>query len=167
MEKLTVIFNVGVSGSGKTTKTIQHLKEDSNFLRINRDDIRKTLVGSLIGYYQRPDLKGIEPAYSSLEGIYIIDLLSQDYNIIIDNTNLTPTIIEDKIDLITRSAEEFQKEVEIKFRIFSLDDKFILRDRVKDRDNLSWEDTKYIERQISQFQAIVPYLQTKYKDQII
>ena len=65
--KSEVIINVGISGAGKSTWTTQFIKENPNYLRINRDDIRKTLVGDLNGYYERKDLNRIETSINFIE----------------------------------------------------------------------------------------------------
>lgn len=44
-----VIITVGISGSGKSTWSTNFIKENPKYLRLNRDDIRKTLVGDLDG----------------------------------------------------------------------------------------------------------------------
>ena len=86
-----IILTIGISGSGKSSWTTNFIKENSNYLRINRDDIRKTLVGNLDGYYQKEprQLNHIENIVTFTENHLFDDLISCNYNVIIDNTNLT------------------------------------------------------------------------------
>lgn len=51
MKKLIIL--VGISGSGKSTWATEYIQKNPDTLRINRDDIRKSLVGTLKNYYPR------------------------------------------------------------------------------------------------------------------
>ena len=111
MENKKLIICVGISGAGKSTYTLQKIKEDNSYVRINRDSIRLSLFGSLDGYYQRRDLKVCEDMVTDMENC-IFELCSfANRNIIIDNTNLKISYIERWLEL----AKEFNYEVEYKF----------------------------------------------------
>lgn len=87
---------VGVSGSGKSTWSSEFIKNNSNWVRVNRDDIRKQLVGILNqDYYKRKDLNSLEKQVTFILEQNIRHLLSHNYNIIIDNTHLKESYIND------------------------------------------------------------------------
>lgn len=163
-----IIFNIGVSGSGKTTWTTDQIKNNPNTLRINRDDLRRVLVGDLKGYYQRPDLNSIETIISNTEAHMIVEALRRNYNIIFDNTNLRSSYINDKINMVEHWSEVFNKDINIKFKIFNEINPDLLKLRVSQRDNISLNnDTAYIDKQIKSFNNIVSYIKEYYKDQIL
>ena len=60
-----LIILVGISGSGKSTWAGEYINNNTNILRLNRDDIRKSLVQNLKGYYQREDLTILEDIVST------------------------------------------------------------------------------------------------------
>lgn len=62
-----VIICVGTSGSGKSTWSIQLLKYNTNYIRSNRDNIRRTLIGDLVNYYNRKDLNNLEKIVTNIE----------------------------------------------------------------------------------------------------
>lgn len=162
-----VIFNVGVSGSGKSTWTTNFIKNNPNYLRINRDDIRKTLVGDLNGYYQRKDLNIIENLVTNLEAYILVEALRKNYNIIMDNTHLKPSYIKDKLDLINHWSQALGREVSSKFKIFPINSKYILKDRISKRDSILEIDLGYIDKQIKSLPIVIDYINKNFKDQII
>jgi len=103
---------VGISGSRKSTYASKKIKESSNWLRCNRDDIRKQLMGTLDqSYYKRKDLNSIEKQVTYIQNNQIRHLLQQGYNIIIDNTNLKWSIVDEFI-------AEFNHLADININIF-------------------------------------------------
>lgn len=159
MNKL--IICVGISGSGKSTWSTNYIRENPNTLRINRDDIRRTLVGSLDGYYQRKDLQSIERVVNNIEDEITDTLWSKESNIIIDDTNL-------KQDYLNRWIIIFKsRSYLIQFKLFdiSLEEAQI---RVAHREKMhSFEDLGYIDKQFKQYKQIKKYLETNHKNQII
>jgi predicted kinase len=137
MKKKTIIINVGISGSGKTTWTKEHLKNNSDTLRVNRDSIRNGIALYMTGYYQRHDIKTVEEMVTNIEEITFEEMTYNHKNIVIDNTNLKEVYINKWIDL---ADPDFY---DIKFKIFDID------------------------KQYEQFKQIKKLIETKYKDRII
>lgn len=161
-----VIVNIGVSGSGKTTKTVAFILANPNFLRINRDDIRKTVVGDLTGYYKRSDLKVVEDMVTIWERDLGHEILRQGYSVVVDNTHLKPVYLMNVIEKVNRFNKAYGKNVEVKIRLFPEDNVFALRDRVKKRDGLTWEQTSYINRQHEDFLKMKEYVFEHHKDKL-
>jgi predicted kinase len=168
--KQQIILNIGVSGSGKTTWTTEQMENNSRILRINRDDIRKVLVGDLGGYYQRPDLNTLEIMVNNIEASMAVDMLRRGYDIIFDNTHLKPSYIKEKIDLMNHWAEALNREIEFKFKVFSEESSGLLKNRILNRDGNIFDDIKelsYIDKQISQLPSIAKYIKENYPNQIL
>ncbi len=172
MNKL--IINVGISGSGKSTWTTNYIKEHPNILRINRDDIRKTLVGDLEGYYQRKDLKTIENSITFIED-YLFGTISDDkYDVILDNTHLKQSYINRWIDKIN-SYYKGDKEYNIQFKLFDISleeakERVCMREfdePICDTWDSNKEQLKYIDKQYKDYQDIKQYILLTYLDQII
>lgn len=157
-----IIILIGISGAGKSNWAINYIKENPNTIRINRDDIRKTLVGTLSGYYQRKDLNTLERMVSFGEEDIFNSGQWADYDIIVDNTNLKQSYINKFIELAQRT------NYTIHFKLFDIDLKEA-KDRVFKRDfGPSEEDkTAYIDKQFKQYQEIKKYILTQYKDWIL
>lgn len=152
-----IIINVGISGSGKTTWTRDFCITNLSFLRINRDDIRRVLVGgNLKLYYERRDLYKIEEMINDIEVEMFYDISKSNYNLIIDNTSLSIGYIRKWMEL----AKESHKEIKIKFYDCDLEE---AKKRVKERDGI---DTTYIERQYRRYENIKKVLLTHYKEYI-
>jgi len=176
--KNTIIICVGISGSGKSTWSTQYIKENPNILRINRDSIRKTLVGSLDRYYQRKDLNTIEVMINSIEN-HIFLCINDIKNVIIDNTNLKQSYINKWI----RLSQDLDIYQNIKFKLFdiSLEEakkRVYMRDIVigegEVEDALNDSDhylfnakLDYIKKQFEDYQKIKLWIETNYKDKII
>jgi predicted kinase len=165
----TVIINVGASGSGKSTWSTEFIKQNSNFLRINRDDIRKTLRGSLTGYYQmeRFQLNKLENYVSRLEEMLFITTLSEGYSIIMDNTHLKPSYIQKWIDFTAIWNEKESKKVEVKFKLFPENNIAVLENRVGAREGVLTKTLGYISKQVSSIRSAISYVEDNYKDQVI
>lgn len=162
-----IIINVGVSGSGKTTWSINHMKLFPNTLRINRDDVRKVLIGDLKGYYKRSDLNSIENSVTSIETYSIVEVLRRDHDLILDNTHLKPSYIKEKLEMIEYWSKALKREMDIKFKLFKGIDVFTLKNRVHNRDGIPWQDLNYIDKQVESLKSIEKYLEENHKNQII
>lgn len=78
-----IIFLSGLPGSGKTKFAIEYCLENSNIIRLNKDDIRKELG-------DEPFSKKFENLVLSTQRNRGIEYLNEGFNIIIDDTNFHP-----------------------------------------------------------------------------
>ena len=90
MKKVLILS--GLSGSGKSTFAKRFCLENPNWLRVNRDDLRRSLLPvSLVEYWQTwPDREKdrIETLVSELQRTAILEGLTRGWHVLIDNTNL-------------------------------------------------------------------------------
>lgn len=177
-----VIICIGISGSGKSTWTTNFIKENSNYLRINRDDIRKTLVGNLDGYYQRRDLNDIEKIVSNLEDDLWKRIIEDRTNLslIIDNTNLNKNYIDKWIRWIEyyNGSHSEDESINFKFKLFDIElndskKRVFIREQYIPGE-ISIEDSisksthlDYITKQSEQYKQIKQWILNNYKDKII
>lgn len=167
MNKL--IICVGISGSGKSTWATNFIKNNYNYVRINRDDIRKVLVGDLEGYYNRKDLSNIETKITNIETLILFNM--SGYNIVIDNTNLTIKYINRWIDIANKY------KFDINFKLFDCNDINTAKQRVIDRCNYPMSLDKdhtnvckyvdYIDKQYQQYSIIREYIYKSYSNDIL
>lgn len=158
-----IIICVGISGSGKSTWSSNFIKENSNYLRCNRDDIRKVLVGDLNYYYQRKDLNSIEVLVNKIEDDLFFSICDTNKSIIIDNTNLKQSYINKWINF----CRSMDYVLDFKFKLFdsSLEES---QRRVAKRENMqTFEDLNYIDKQFKDYQLIKEWIIKNYKDKII
>lgn len=169
----TVIINVGPSGAGKSTWSTAYIKENPNFIRINRDDIRKLLRGSLDWYYQQEgsQLRRIENYVSSLEELLFVQSLSQGFSLILDNTHLKPSYIQKWIDFVTGWNSDQTVPVEVKFKLFNETNSRELKARVAKREGIDiWNNQDkfdYIDKQVNSTRSAISYVEDNYKTQIL
>lgn len=169
-----VIITVGISGAGKSSWSTNFIKENPKYLRLNRDDIRKTLVGDLDGYYQRNDLKLIEDLVSDLEESYFYKVCNHCMmNLIIDNTHLKESYIKRWINIFDKYKDTTDYEVDYKFKFFDVDLE-VAKHRVMVRENWLTDDymledfkVEYIEKQYQQYKNIKKFIEDNYKDRCI
>lgn len=169
-----VIILVGISGSGKSTFATSFLRENQNYLRINRDDIRRTLVGDLRDYYARKNMFSTEMIVDAISKNILINGLLRKYSFVIDNTNLKLKYFQNIIE----NAKD--RNYTIQFKLFDVDLKNA-KNRVFFRDyseyifnyedgNTDFSDNsalKYIDKQYEDYQAIKQYILKNYESQII
>jgi predicted kinase len=111
-----ILITIGLSGSGKSTWAKEFCRNNSNYLRINRDDIRKSmLVVSLNEYHQwENDAKyRIEKLVSEQQNQLMLNALNDGWNVVLDNTHLKLSYINEYKKLLTENFEEF--EISYKF----------------------------------------------------
>lgn len=161
----SIIICVGASGSGKSTWSTQFIKDNANYVRINRDDIRRVLVGDLVSYYTREDVNSLEGIVTDIS-FELLDLCTfKNKNIIIDNTNLTQAYIK----VWLGQFKKHSRIIDVKFKLFDCD----LRQakiRVWERDYPAEPtDNKvdYIDKQYQQYQSIKKWILETYPDNII
>lgn len=168
------IINVGISGSGKSSWSNEHLKSNPNYLRLNRDDVRLQLVGDLKDYYKRSDVYRIENFITEIQLYSFAALLDAKKDVIIDNTNLHWNYIKPFINICD------SKEVEYKFNLFDISLKEA-QNRVWRRDFVEKslfcsqvvedfshkEEVQYIEKQFNQYKKIKKDVLDGYKDKVL
>ena len=93
-----IIIMIGISGSGKSTKA-KEIAERTKALIINRDKLREMLFGyneeTINAYYQQPDLYLKENQITSFQNYLIERALIKGNDVIIDNTNLKLSFINE------------------------------------------------------------------------
>lgn len=104
---LTVKILIGVPASGKSTWSSNYVMENSNWVRINRDDFRFMLKNMPVCE------RKIELLINDLQDNAILSALGRGLNVIIDNTNLKSSYINHFIDLTNHLAQ-------IEFEIFDI-----------------------------------------------
>lgn len=99
----TIILTRGIPGSGKSTWAKTWVEESPLFrIRINWDDIRR-----MLGVYWVPSREFL---LSGMTKILLEDAMSNGYDIVVDNMNLTPKSIE----IFLETAKNYSYKVEYK-----------------------------------------------------
>jgi predicted kinase len=108
---------IGISGSGKSTYARQFVQDNPTYLRLNRDDLRRSLIPVPLNDYWRWDStrKGrIERAVSTLEKTALTAALDGGWNILLDNTHLRRKYITDVLKQVAN------RPVTVTFRCFDV-----------------------------------------------
>lgn len=92
---LKVIICRGIPASGKTTWARNFCEKNPDYFRVNRDDIRKMLNQ----HYSVSN----EFLVKKIEKSIIVNILTQGYNVIVDDTNLS----KEAISLIDLAVEDY------------------------------------------------------------
>jgi predicted kinase len=93
----------GIPGSGKSTWAIQFLKDNPKFLRVNRDSIRRGLIGDAY------DLK-IEDLVTQLQSHQIESIIGKGKNVLIDNTNVKESYVNEFLKIAERIGDVIVEE---------------------------------------------------------
>ena len=118
---LKVKFLIGIQGSGKSTWANNFVRNNTNWVILNRDTFRKMLTSMWIC---EPN---IEEMISKMINDALITCLKFKQNVIVDNTNLKDEFITPLVDLVSAYAD-------VEFQIFDLSvDKAIERDSARDK----------------------------------
>ncbi len=113
-----VLILTGISGSGKSTFAKTFCSETPNWLRVNRDEIRKSLItGNLNDYWKREDTykTRIESLVSEVLKTSVQEALKKGWNVLIDNTNIRLTYINQLVKMVS----DFK--VEIRFKLMEVE----------------------------------------------
>jgi predicted kinase len=120
---------IGISGSGKSTYAKQFVQDNPTYLRLNRDDLRRSLIPVPLNDYWRWDTKQkdrIERAVSALEKTALTAALDGGWNIIFDNTHLRRKYITE----VLKQVEN--RKITVTFRCFDVPlDEAIRRDAAR------------------------------------
>jgi len=108
MAKITLM--VGISGSGKSTKA-KEIADKTGALIINRDKLREMLFGynesDIKNYYLLPNLYLKENQITSFQNYLIERALVKGNDVIIDNTNLKQSYINNFIKTFSKYQLDF------------------------------------------------------------
>lgn len=101
----------GLSGSGKSTFARQFCAENPNYLRINRDDLRRAIISvSLPEYWHWPDLakNRVENLVNDNQKSMIVNGLARGWNLLIDNTNLKLSYLNEFRKLLAEQTDAIE-----------------------------------------------------------
>lgn len=132
----------GISGSGKSTYSAQFISTHKNWLRVNRDNIRHGISGTKSNLLTLD----LENRVSEIQHEQIRYLLLKGFNVIIDNTNLKKSYI-DEIKL----KYSHLADIEIVFFDCLLE---TAKARVAKRDSRPLEECAYIDRMYDQYKQL-------------
>lgn len=147
---------VGPSGSGKSTSATKLIKETGNtWVRVNRDDIRRNILGKLSeDYYSSSKFASTEKHINVLQDEQIRYWLQQGKNVIVDNTNL-------KVSYIYHFLQEFSHLATIDYSIHNISLEECKRRVLEREGNISVD---YIDDQYKSFLYIISLLENIFKD---
>lgn len=115
MKKVMIL--TGLSGSGKSTFAQRFCLENANWLRVNRDDLRRSLLPVSLGEYWKtwPDQEKdrIEKLVSELQETAILEGLRRGWHVLIDNTNLRQSYVT----MFRKLLSQHFDEVEISYKL--------------------------------------------------
>ena len=123
----------GLSGSGKSTFARQFCAENPNYIRINRDDLRRAVLPvSLPVYWETwpdPAKNRVENLVNDNQKATIINGLARGWNLLIDNTNLKLSYLNEFRKLLSEQTDA----IEISYHLLDTPvDECIRRDRLRD-----------------------------------
>lgn len=98
MKTLTVKLNIGIPGSGKSTRTEDFLKNNPNWVRISRDGFRYMFQNK--GFTEPK----IESLITDMQDEAILHALNSKLNVIVDDTNVKEKTINHFIKLVKYKA---------------------------------------------------------------
>ncbi|MCU0449356.1 MAG: AAA family ATPase [Bernardetiaceae bacterium] len=116
MQQILVL--IGLSGSGKSTFAKNYCQQNPNWLRINRDDLRRSLIpGSLAEFWQSEPAQQnrVEKLVGQLLRTAVKEALQNGWNVLVDNTHLRRTYLNEVISLAQGRL------VEIRFKLIDTD----------------------------------------------
>lgn len=109
-----VLIITGISGSGKSTFAKQFCNENPNWLRINRDELRKSILTINLNEYWQGDnnfKQRVEALVNEMQNTTMRHALKRGWNVVIDNTHVKLAYINQLI----KQLSDF--EIEIRFKL--------------------------------------------------
>ncbi len=132
MQHLLIL--IGISGSGKSTFAKQFVQDNPTYLRLNRDDLRRSIVPVPLGEFWKWDDKRknrIERLVSELEKSALLSALESGWNVVMDNTHLRQRYITELLKLIDKQATT-KNPIEVTFQVIDVPlNTAIERDRLR------------------------------------
>jgi predicted kinase len=129
-----ILILIGISGSGKSTFAKQFVQENPTYLRLNRDDLRRSILPVPLGDYWKWDdnrKNRIERLVSELEKSALLSALESGWNIVMDNTHLRQRYINELLKLIDKQATT-KRSIEVTFQLIEVPlNTAIERDRLR------------------------------------
>lgn len=109
MKKIKIV--VGLSGSGKSTWAKEFCKNNPEWLRINRDDIRKSMLMVSLNEYHQWETAAkyrIEKLVTEQHNQLMINALRDNWHVVLDNTHLKQSYINEYKKLLIENFESFE-----------------------------------------------------------
>lgn len=106
MRKILIL--IGIPASGKSTYALQFLKDNPSYYRVNRDSIRRMMIGDVYDYK-------IEKIVTLIQDHAIEVILGQGKNVLIDATNVKQSYIEDVYKIAKRIGG-----IEVSHKVFDV-----------------------------------------------
>lgn len=129
-----ILILIGISGSGKSTVAKRFVAENPTYLRLNRDDLRRSLISVPLGDYWKWDEKPkyrIERLVTSLLATALREALEGGWNVVIDNTNLRQRSINELLKVVEAQATP-KRPIEVSFQVVDVPlETAIERDRLR------------------------------------
>lgn len=120
-DNLKILILIGIPASGKSKWSAEYVRNNPNWVRVNRDDFRIMLKNAQVCENK------IEDMITALVIDTINRALMKNLNVIIDNTNLKQKYLDEFI-------EQFKYQADIDFRVFDISlPKAIERDAARER----------------------------------
>jgi predicted kinase len=143
---------VGIPASGKSTYAIEKVRNNSDYIRINRDSLRMMFSGSYLVDYS------VEKIITEVEYNIIDSVLKSGKSIVIDNTHL-------RLKYIRPYFEKFTDRADIKINIFDISIEDAIERDINRGEKKVGKDV--IERMYGNYLNLLPILEKEYKEYII
>lgn len=140
-------ITIGISGSGKSTWATEFISKNDNWVRLNRDDARRQLLGKLTpDYYTSKRVHKTEKHVTNILDDQIRYFLNAGVNVIVDNTHLSEKYLR-------HYEDSFGHLAYVSFKIFDTP-LSVAQDRVSIRENGAT--VEYIKKQAQDFLKMKP-----------
>ena len=120
MQHLLIL--IGISGSGKSTFAKQFVRDNPTYLRLNRDDLRRSLLSVPLGEFWTWDEKPryrIERLVTVMLESALKTALDSGWNVVLDNTHLRQKTINELLK-IAESQASAKRPVDVSFQLIDV-----------------------------------------------